>query len=90
MSAPKVSVLLPCYQAEASVEEAARSILDQTHAGLELVALDDGSTDGTRAVLDAYSDPRVRVEILPGNLGIPAARNHWSGIICDANAISCI
>lgn len=77
MSGPKVSVLLPCYQAEAAVERAARSILDQTHTGLELLALDDGSTDGTRAVLDrlAAADERVRVVVNETNVGLIATLN---------------
>jgi len=77
VSAPKVSVLLPCYQAEASVEGAARSILDQTHSGLELLALDDGSTDGTRAALErlAAADDRIRVVVNETNLGLIATLN---------------
>ena len=71
---PRVSVLLPARNAEATLRPAVRSILRQTYRDLELVAVDDGSTDGTAAILAeaAASDPRVRVVRGPGS-GIVAA-----------------
>lgn len=72
MSAVKVSVVLPCYNAEAYVREAVASILGQTEGDLEILALDDGSTDGTGAILAemASEDSRVRVLTNPENLGL--------------------
>lgn len=69
---PLVSVVLPCFQAEEFVGEAVRTLLDQTHAHLEVLALDDGSTDGTRTILEdaADRDPRVRVLVNETNLGL--------------------
>ena len=60
---PAVSVLLPARDAEATVAAAVRSMLAQTFRALEVVAVDDGSVDGTRAVLEqlAVEDARVRV-----------------------------
>lgn len=62
-SAPLVSVLMPCYNAEATVAAALDSMLSQTLRDFEMLALDDGSTDGTLALLQAAAcaDPRVRV-----------------------------
>lgn len=67
-----VSVILPCHNADAFLESALRSILDQTYRDLEVLAIDDGSTDRTRVVLDrmAAIDPRVRVLINERNLGL--------------------
>ncbi len=60
---PAVSVLMPCYNAAATLDEAVASILSQTLAHLELVAVDDGSTDETAARLEAWAaqDSRVRL-----------------------------
>lgn len=62
-SSPSVSVLMPCYNAAATLDEAVASILTQTLADLELVAVDDGSTDDTAARLQAWEarDARVRL-----------------------------
>jgi len=58
---PSISVLLPARDAEATVSTAARCILQQTFGDLELIAVDDGSSDATRARLEALRDARVRV-----------------------------
>lgn len=72
---PKVSVIMPVYNAEAFLERAARSILDQTFPDLELICVDDGSTDASPAILErlAAQDPRVRI-ITQENQGEGAAR----------------
>lgn len=75
--APMVSVILPVYRAEGTLERAVRSVLRQTVPDLEVLVLDDGSTDGTRAVAEALAgqDPRVRVLPSEQNLGVGATRN---------------
>ena len=76
MSPPLVSVIVPACNAEPYLREAVQSVLRQTHERLELVLVDDGSTDGTPALADALaaSDPRVRV-LHQRNGGLSAARN---------------
>jgi glycosyltransferase involved in cell wall biosynthesis len=69
-----VSVVIPAYNAEAFVGHAIESVLGQTYAHLELIVVDDGSTDGTAAVARSYADPRLRVIEKP-NGGAAAARN---------------
>ena len=51
---PAVSVILPVYNREQSVARAIRSVLAQTWTPLELIIVDDGSTDRTRDVLDSF------------------------------------
>lgn len=48
----RVAVVIPCYNVEHHVEAAVRSIMDQTYPDLDVFAIDDGSTDGTRAKLE--------------------------------------
>lgn len=83
MHAPSVSVVMPAFNVERFVAEAVESVLDQTFTDLELVAVDDGSTDGTRRILDGYAqrDARMRVVSTLGKgfvdaltTGIAAAR----------------
>lgn len=57
---PRVSVILNCYNHEAYVAEAVESVLDQSFTDFELILIDNGSTDGSRAILDRYDDPRIR------------------------------
>lgn len=73
---PKVSVALPVYNGARTIAQAVRSVLAQTLSDFELVAIDDGSTDGTAAVLAelAAHDRRVRV-ITTANRGLVAALN---------------
>jgi succinoglycan biosynthesis protein ExoO len=73
---PVVSVVIPAYQAEATIGAAIESCLRQELADLEVVVVDDGSTDGTAAVVRTHlGDPRVRL-LEPGmNRGVSAARN---------------
>lgn len=60
---PLVTVLLPCYNAELYVEEAVRSMMQQTYTNLEILLIDDCSTDGTNAILSrlALEDNRIRL-----------------------------
>jgi glycosyltransferase involved in cell wall biosynthesis len=61
--APRISVILPCYNAEAFVADALESLLAQTYRDFEVLALDDGSTDGTLAILRAFAADDIA---LPG------------------------
>ena len=71
---PHVSILITAYNAEPWLGETLRSALDQTWRDLEVVLVDDGSTDGTLAVAQGFDDDRLRVITGP-NRGACAARN---------------
>jgi len=76
-ASPTVSVVIPCYNAEAFVAETVASALDQTYPLEEVICVDDGSTDGTLGVLErlqAGAGERVTVLSRP-NGGPSAARN---------------
>ena len=71
---PQISVVLCTYNRADRVGAAVRAILDQHGADLELIVVDDGSTDGTAATLAAIDDDRMTVVHRP-NGGLSAARN---------------
>lgn len=70
----KVSIVTPAYNAAASIEAAVASVQAQTLTDWELLIVNDGSTDGTGAILDRLDDPRIRV-FHQANAGASAARN---------------
>jgi glycosyltransferase involved in cell wall biosynthesis len=72
----RVAVVIPAYNAEDTLADTLDSVLAQTHRNLEIVVVDDGSTDNTRKIADSYAacDPRVRV-ISQENGGVARARN---------------
>ncbi len=72
--APRVSVVLPVYDRENYVGEAIESVLAQTLPPDELIVVDDGSTDGSLAVVERFARPSMQV-IRQENAGIGAARN---------------
>lgn len=76
---PLVSVIIPTYNRVAFLAEAVRSVLAQTCTDHELIVVDDGSTDGTGAMLQAIGDPRVQLISLPHSGSPGRARNAGIG-----------
>ncbi len=81
-----ISVLMPVRNGERFIAEAARSVLDQRGAALELVVVDDGSVDRSRERVQALGDPRVRIVDGPCR-GIAAALN--AGLAAAAGTFVC-
>jgi glycosyltransferase involved in cell wall biosynthesis len=83
MPSPQISVLMPVWNGERYLAEAVESILAQTFADFELIAVDGGSTDRTLEILGGYNDPRIRIlhappGIVPAlNFGIARAHGSW-------------
>lgn len=73
--APLISVLMPAYNCEAYVLEAVSSMLSQSFADFELLAIDDGSTDSTRKLLESVHDPRLRLISNERNIGLIGTLN---------------
>ena len=73
-AAPLISVVVPVHDGEQTVEAAITSALAQTHRALDVIVVDDGSTDGTVRALRRISDPRLTV-IRQTRAGVAAARN---------------
>ena len=71
---PGVSVIMPCYNSAAFIAQGVCSVLEQSHRDLELIVVNDGSTDASPDILRGISDPRLKVITQP-NKGVLAARN---------------
>ena len=74
---PGVTAVIPVYNRPEAVARAIRSVLTETEVPLELLVVDDASTDGTTAAVEALAaaDPRLRLLRQPENRGVAAARN---------------
>jgi glycosyltransferase involved in cell wall biosynthesis len=74
MREPKITILMPAYNAGKYIAEAIRSVLDQDLQDFELLIVDDGSSDDTREVVNGFSDGRIRL-LTQKKAGISAALN---------------
>jgi glycosyltransferase involved in cell wall biosynthesis len=74
-SSPRFTVVIPAYNAESTVVATIRSALGQSVQDIEVIVVDDGSTDATAQAAESVQDPRVRV-ITQKNGGTATARNH--------------
>jgi glycosyltransferase involved in cell wall biosynthesis len=71
---PSVSVIIPAYNRSNTISKTISSVLEQTYQDLELIVVDDGSTDDTAEVTQSFTDPRVKL-INQENKGAASARN---------------
>lgn len=72
---PKITIGMTCYNAADTIARAVESALSQDWDHLEIIVVDDGSADGSRAILRGLSDSRVRVIEHERNMGFPSALN---------------
>jgi glycosyltransferase involved in cell wall biosynthesis len=72
---PLVTVFIPVYNGEKYIREALDSILNQTYKNLDVLIVDDGSTDRSVQIIQSYNDPRIRLIQNSQNKGIPYTRN---------------
>jgi glycosyltransferase involved in cell wall biosynthesis len=75
MNKPLVSVVMPVYNAEKYLESAIQSILDQDYPNLEIVIVNDGSTDSSKNIIFNFNEPRIRYFENQANCGIVKTRN---------------
>ena len=75
---PRLSVCIPAYQAERTLAQTLRAVLTQEFADMEVLVLDNASTDRTFDILQSFSDPRLRVERNPELLPLP---DNWNRLV---------
>ncbi len=78
MSGPQVSVICLCFNHRNFIEEAIESVLSQTYSNLQIILIDDASTDGSKELVQEFSKryPQIETLLLPDNLGNCRAFNH--------------
>lgn len=84
---PAVSIVMPVFNRADTVSRAIESVLGQAFNDFELLIINDGSTDGSEAVIARYTDPRIRYSTNPKNKGGNASRN--AGIRAAQSPIVC-
>ena len=72
---PKISVIMPAYNAASTIKESIDSVLAQTYCDWELVIVDDCSLDSTNEIAEAVSDSRIFLIKNSTNLGVASSRN---------------
>ena len=75
MTDPKVSVVLPTYNEEAYIVRALKSLRNQTYSDIEVIIIDDGSTDETVSLITEFDDPRIKLIQRESDTGITSALN---------------
>lgn len=86
----KVSIIMPIYNTEKYLSECMDSVINQTLNDIEIICVDDGSTDGSGEILDAYAEKDERIHVIHKentgygnsvNIGILAAKGEYVGIV---------
>jgi len=70
-----VSVIIPTYNRAHCIKKSIKSVLNQSFSDIELIIVDDGSTDNTKEIINSFTDPRVKY-VYQENAGACVARNH--------------
>lgn len=94
---PLLSILVPCYNVEKYVTQCLESILEQTYSNIEIICIDDGSTDSTPLILQNFSKRDSRIKIITKqntgyghsmNIGLEYAKGEFIGIVESDDFVS--
>lgn len=75
---PLISVVIPAYNCQSTIKDTLNSVFEQTYKALEIIVIDDGSTDNTLAIIESIDDDRLIV-LTQSNSGVSASRNRGIG-----------
>ena len=74
---PKISIIIPCYNAEKYINQTLDSVLAQTFKDFEVICINDGSTDNTANVLQKYATSNKQIKVInQANCGVSKTRNN--------------
>ena len=73
---PVVSVIMPAYNAMSNIERALKSVISQTYENLEVIVIDDGSSDDTGKIVDRYAKADLRIKVVHTENGGEIGRAH--------------
>lgn len=79
---PLISILVPCYNEEKQVEETIRAALAQSYENIEVIAINDGSSDGTAEILDRLSERHKKLRV------VHLAKNQGKAVAMQAGALA--
>ena len=72
---PKVSIIIPVYNGEKYILDSIQSIINQNYRNIEIVLINDASTDGSHLIISSINDPRIKYLINSKNVGVAESRN---------------
>lgn len=75
MKLPEISIIIPCYNGSEFILDTLQTILIQSEKEIEVIVVDDGSTDNSASVIKSLDDTRVKY-VFQNNQGVSAARNN--------------
>lgn len=85
---PLISIIIPVYNVKKYLEDCLKSVINQTYKNLEIIVVDDGSTDGSSEVCDEFAEKDDRMKVLhQRNIGVAASRK--KGVLCSEGAFIC-
>ena len=80
---PKVSIIVPIYNVEQYLRQCLDSLVNQTYKNIEIVCVDDGSTDNSGEILNQYAESDARISVFHvENAGVSSARNKAFSYAC--------
>ena len=87
---PKISIIIPCYNVEKYIKQCLESVVNQTLKDIEIICINDGSTDSTLEILREYENRDNRIKVISKqnsgygasmNIGLETAKGEYVGIV---------
>ena len=88
---PLINIIVPVYNTEKYIRKCLDSIVNQTYRNLEIIVVDDGSTDSSGDICDEYAQIDARIKVIhKENGGLSSARKCWLGRLHIWGGVDCL